>query len=152
MMDPAVCSAWQQSEAYKRVSDCTEVLREPKNRRVKGWKLITLTGSSLSLFFLLLLQSLVPLSLLFVAAKCVFRCVRCPCECIHVSCKSCTASTWTLGGARGKRKFGSCLSIAAACWLCQRKAEQEGGLNREGGSQVLFVCLCSVLHSTPLRL
>lgn len=63
--------------------------RASKSLRVWEWKVINLTGSSLSLFFLHFCYSLVPLSLLFVAAKCVFRCVWCPClslECIHVSC------------------------------------------------------------------
>lgn len=63
----------------KEISNCTENAQ-------REWKSIILTGS-LSLSFLHLLSSLVPLSLLFVAATCVFRCVRCPClshECIHI--------------------------------------------------------------------
>ena len=82
-MDPTVCPAWQHTEAKKKkkeISNCT-------GNAQREWKSVILTGSSLSRSFLHLLSSLVLLSLLFVAAKCAFRCVRCPClshECIHI--------------------------------------------------------------------
>lgn len=63
--------------------------------------------------------------------------------------QSCTTCTWTQGGAIRERTFFWCLIRAAACG---EKAEQVEVLNREGGIQVLVVCLCSVSHRTPSSL